>query len=57
MDLDFRHIVEQGLSSEEGVDLGSFVTMLTIHCYQSGEEVVALDIFNILFLPTTSVSF
>lgn len=38
--LDFRHILLQGLSSEEGVDLGSFMTVLTIYRHQPGKAVI-----------------
>lgn len=38
--LDFRHILLQGLSSKEGVDFGSFVTMFTIYCHQPGKSMI-----------------
>lgn len=38
--LDFRHILLQGLSSEEGVDFGSFMTMFTIYCHQPGKSMI-----------------
>ena len=38
--LDFRHVFLQGLASEEGVDFGSFMAMLTIHRHQPGKAMV-----------------
>lgn len=38
--LDFRHILLQGLSSKEGVDFGSFMTMFTIYCHQPGKSMI-----------------
>lgn len=38
--LDLRHAVQRGVSSEEGVDFRSFVTMLTVGCHQPGKAMI-----------------